>query len=169
METVILIFHLIIIVTMVLVILLQRNSNDGLSGLGGGSSNPATMGQTRGSANPLTKATSILATMFICTSLALAYLANAKNASVLDDVPVSDTKAADTSKVPLQLDEEEIKKALNEGTAPAKQAPLAVEDSTSKKVEDKAGAVNAEKTSEKAAPKADEEKSEKPAGVPVAE
>jgi len=100
---------------MVLVILLQRNSNDGLSGLGGGSSNPAAMGTTRGSSNPLSKATSILATLFICTSLGLAYLANAKNASVLDDIPVEAAK--ETSKVPLMLDESEIEKQLNDGVA----------------------------------------------------
>ena len=118
---------------MVLLILLQRNSSDGLSGLGGGSSNPTSMGVARGSANPLSKATSILATLFICTSLGLAYLANAKNASVLDDVPVEAMK--DTSKVPLMLDESEIEKQLNEGAAPKKPAALAPEDKS--KVETK--------------------------------
>ncbi len=106
METVILIFHLIIVVTMVLVILLQRNSSDGLSGLGGGSSNPSAMGQTRGSSNPLTKATAILATLFVGTSLTLAYLANAKNESVIDDIQIPEIE--EKTKVPFLIDESEV-------------------------------------------------------------
>lgn len=102
METVILVLHLIIVVTMVLVILLQRSSKDDLSGLGGGSSNPAGMMAGRGSSNPLTKATSILAAMFVCTSLGLAYLANAKNHSVIEEkIPEIEEKAS----VPFAADE----------------------------------------------------------------
>lgn len=125
METVILIFHLIIVVTMVLVILIQRNSNDGLSGLGGGSSNPGGM-MARGSSNPLSKATSILATLFICTSLGLAYLANAKNESVIVDDGVPEIK--ETNQVPFQLDEDEIKKALRDGVGSAPVAETSKED-----------------------------------------
>ena len=73
METVILAIHIVIVVALVLVILVQRTSSDGLSGLGGGSSQGAIF-SARGSANFLTRATSFLATGFIATSLILAYL-----------------------------------------------------------------------------------------------
>lgn len=89
MESVILIIHLIIVVSLVFVILLQRSSQDGLSGLGGGSSNPGGMVQVRGSGNLLTKMTSFLAVGFITTSLTLAYLANQSAESVLDKVEQS--------------------------------------------------------------------------------
>lgn len=97
---------------MVLVILLQRNSNDGLSGLGGGASNPSALGQARGSSNPLTKATSILAFLFVCTSLSLAYLANAKNESVFDEVENEVPEIQEKTQVPFQVDEAEVKKNL---------------------------------------------------------
>lgn len=118
---------------MVMVILLQRNSNDGLSGLGGGSSNPSALGQTRGSSNPLTKATSILATLFVCTSLGLAYIANAKNESLLDaeESTVSGTipDIEESKSVPFLLDENEVEQNLNDGVAPAEPiAPVEVEE-----------------------------------------
>lgn len=75
METILLVVHLIIVVSLVLVILIQRPSTDGLSGLGGGGgSNPAM--NIRGSANVLTRMTSFLAASFMITSLGLAYLAS---------------------------------------------------------------------------------------------
>lgn len=107
---------------MVLVILLQRNSNDGLSGLGGGSSSPSNMGQSRGSSNPLTKATAILATLFVGTSLGLAYLANAKNESVIDISPTSEVQ--EETKVPFLIDEETEQK-VEDKVAPVTTVPLA--------------------------------------------
>lgn len=160
METVILISHLIIVVTMVLVILLQRNSNDGLSGLGGGASNPGALGQSRGSSNPLTKATSILATLFVCTSLSLAYLANAKNESVFDDAANEVPEIQEKTQVPFQMDEAEVKKNLG-GELDEK-----VADKVEAKTGEAAAAVE-EKASEVPAetPAAEEEKP----SVPVAE
>lgn len=118
---------------MVLVILLQRNSSDGLSGLGGGSSSAGSIGKTRGSANPLTKATAILATLFVCTSLGLAYLANAKNASVIDEVAIPEIEAK--TQVPFLLDESEVQRALDEGVAPAEAKAEQIEKPTIKTLE----------------------------------
>jgi preprotein translocase subunit SecG len=133
METVILIFHLIIVVTMVMVILLQRSSNDGLSGLGGGGSNPSALGQARGSSNPLTKATAILATLFVCTSLGLAYIANAKNESVLDSenglMSSQIPEIEETTKVPFLLDENDAE--ISAPTEAEAQTKSAVERKTS--------------------------------------
>lgn len=135
---------MIIVVTMVMVILLQRNSSDGLSGLGGGGASAGSIGQTRGSANPLTKATAILATLFVCTSLTLAYLANAKNVSVLDEVTIPERETK--TQVPFLLDESEVKKALEEGEKPSESlerpAVKALEDGVKDKVEEKADPVS---------------------------
>lgn len=75
MENVLLVVHLIIAVAMILLILIQRNAQDGGGLMGGG----GTMGglfTARGSANALTRTTAILAAAFIATSLLLTILAN---------------------------------------------------------------------------------------------
>lgn len=75
MENVLLVVHLIIAVAMILLILIQRNAQDGGGLMGGG----GTMGglfTARGSANALTRTTAILAVSFIVTSLLLTILAN---------------------------------------------------------------------------------------------
>ena len=77
MQTVLLVVHLIVAVALIGVILLQKSSQDGSNLAGGG-----TMGglfTAKGSANLLTRTTAILATIFICCSLALAYLAGNAN------------------------------------------------------------------------------------------
>jgi len=111
---------------MVLVILLQRSSNDGLSGLGGGSSSAGNLSAARGSSNPLSKATSILATLFICTSLSLAYLANAKNESVIgveDEIDVKDAS-------PVPMADEEIAPFAVKPEKPSDAVKKAVEQKT---------------------------------------
>lgn len=72
MQTLLLVIHLLITVSMIGVILIQRS--EGGMGLGGG-----TMGglmTTRGSANLLTHITGILAACFLVTSISLAILAS---------------------------------------------------------------------------------------------
>lgn len=82
MQTVLLVIHLLITVSLIGVILIQRS--EGGMGLGGG-----TMGglmTTRGSANLLTHTTAILAACFLATSLGLAILASQESrpSSILD-------------------------------------------------------------------------------------
>lgn len=69
MIQVLLVIHVIITVALVITILLQRSSADGLAGIGGGGGNFMT---GRGAANALSKTTAILATLFIINSLVLA-------------------------------------------------------------------------------------------------
>ena len=72
MQLVLLLIHLFLAIALVITVLLQR-SEGGALGIGG-----STMGglmTTRGTANLLTRATAIIATCFILTSLALAILA----------------------------------------------------------------------------------------------
>src|SRR3546814_20782762 len=75
METIVLVLHLLIAVALVGVVLLQR-SEGGLGGLGGGSGGG--MGGligNRTTANLLTRATAVLAAVFMATSIVLAIFA----------------------------------------------------------------------------------------------
>ncbi len=74
MENVLLVLLLIVVVAMVAIILVQRTEGGAL-GIGGGQSQFLSV---RGSANLLTRATAILATLFMGIALALAVLANQK-------------------------------------------------------------------------------------------
>lgn len=84
MENVVLIIHLLLALTLIGVVLLQRSEGGGLGmGSGGGG---AMAGRSAGTA--LGKLTWILAAAFICTSIALTIIAaeNASGSSVLDRI-----------------------------------------------------------------------------------
>ncbi len=72
MQLVLIVIHLMIALSMVGIILIQRSEGGGLSGLGGGSGGFLT---TRGTANLLTRTTAVLAGLFMLTSLVLTILA----------------------------------------------------------------------------------------------
>ena len=74
MESVLLVIHIVVCISLVGVILLQPSSSDGLSGIGGGSGSGGGLMSARGTANFMTKLTTILAAIFILNSLVLAYL-----------------------------------------------------------------------------------------------
>ncbi len=94
MQTVLIVIHILVAVALIGVILMQRAAQDGGGLMGGG----GTMGglfTARGSANLLTRTTSILATIFIAMSLLLGVLAaqQHKTRSVADIVaPISETQ-----------------------------------------------------------------------------
>jgi preprotein translocase subunit SecG len=91
-ESVLLVIHIVVCVSLVGVILLQPSSADGLSGIGGGQSSGGLM-SARGTANFMTKLTAILATIFIVNSLILAYIATHKktaNSAVESVLPSAD-------------------------------------------------------------------------------
>jgi len=90
MENVILVIHLILALSLIGVVLLQRSEGGGL-GMGGGGGGGAMTG--RSAASALGKLTWILAIGFICTSIAMTVIAakNSAGSSVLDrlgDAPV---------------------------------------------------------------------------------
>ena len=108
MIEVILIIHLLLALSLVGIILIQR-SEGGALGMGGG-----TMGglmTTRGSASLLTRATGVVAACFIASSLTLAILSSSSNApkSILDgslggttmDKPLQAPKLPSGPSVPL--------------------------------------------------------------------
>ncbi len=93
MENVVLIIHLLLALSLIGVVLLQRSEGGGL-GMGGGGSG-AMAG--RSAATPLGKLTWVLAIAFICTSLTLTIFAaaNASGSSIMDrlggSAPVEDS------------------------------------------------------------------------------
>lgn len=89
MEQAILIVHVLAALGIVGLILLQQGKGADM-GASFGSGSSQTLFGANGGGNALTRATAILATIFFCTSLALAY--NAKQAvrasgDVIDDIP----------------------------------------------------------------------------------
>ncbi len=85
MQNVILIVHLLLALSLIGIVLLQRSEGGGL-GMGGGGGGGAMSG--RAAATALGKATWILAAAFICTSLALTVIEarNSAGSSVLDQL-----------------------------------------------------------------------------------
>lgn len=82
MEQVVLVIHLVIAVAMVILVLLQRSEGAGLAGPSG-----AGMMPVRGSANILTRATGIAATIFFITSITLAIMAGGhRPRSIADEI-----------------------------------------------------------------------------------
>ncbi len=94
MENVVLVIHLLLALTLIGIVLMQRSEGGGLGmGSGGGGAMSA-----RSAATAMGKATWILAAAFICTSLALTIISAQKSAgsSVLDRLadqpaPVTET------------------------------------------------------------------------------
>ena len=99
MQNVVLIIHLLLAITLIGLVLLQRSEGGGL-GMGGGGAGGGAM-SSRAASSAMTKLTWILAIAFICTSLGLTVLQVQKSSgsSVLDQLmPVteqSSTPSAD--------------------------------------------------------------------------
>jgi len=77
MELVVLIIHLVLALALIGVVLMQR-SEGGALGIGGGSGGGGMSGFLTGkaTANLLTRATAVIAALFIATSMTLAMIAN---------------------------------------------------------------------------------------------
>ncbi len=97
METILLVVHLILALTLVIAVLLQRSEGGGL-GIGGGGANVGGLMSVRGTANLLTRATAVLAGLFMLTSLTLAIVAGNRSTptSILDKPAASSTETPET-------------------------------------------------------------------------
>ena len=95
MSTILLVIHILLAIALVGVILIQRNEG-GLGGLGGGGGGGGMM-SGRSAANLLTRATAIIATLFIVNSVALAIVGGTERSSILrdDDAPAMVTPASE--------------------------------------------------------------------------
>lgn len=79
LQSILLMFHVGVALLIVVLVLLQRGKGASAgTGFGGGAS--GTVFGSRGSASFLSRATAVLATLFFCTSLTLAYLAGQQTA-----------------------------------------------------------------------------------------
>lgn len=93
MGSVLLVIHLMVALLLVVLILMQRNSGNALSGLGGGNGADSFL-SARGKGNLLTRTTAILATIFFCTSilLSLYYKGERRTVESITDVaPLTQT------------------------------------------------------------------------------
>ncbi|MCH6590852.1 MAG: preprotein translocase subunit SecG [Proteobacteria bacterium] len=90
MTAVIIVIHLILAIALVGVILLQRSEGGGL-GMGGGGGGMGGFMTGRAAANMLTRATAVIAALFMLTSLSLAILAGGdrESRSILDQPPAA--------------------------------------------------------------------------------
>ena len=87
MTTVILVIHIILALSLIGVVLLQR-SEGGALGIGGSGGAGGGHMTGRSASNLLTRTTAILATCFVATSLALAILASGgRERSILNSLP----------------------------------------------------------------------------------
>ena len=127
MQTVLIVFHLIIVIALVGSVLLQR-SEGGALGVGGGGG----FMTGRGQANALTRATAILAAIFFVTSLGLTLLANFNRAptSILNTpaAPVTNRQTVPTPGAGTTvLDQLKQLQDQKSGGAAAPQAPAGPE------------------------------------------
>ena len=88
METSLLIIHAILAVILIIVVLIQR-AEGGALGIGGGSDGMS----PRGSADILTRTTSIIAVLFVITSISLTILSLKSNERSLSFDEVEDSSA----------------------------------------------------------------------------
>src|SRR5689334_7889 len=88
MQAALIIVHLLVAVSLIFVVLLQR-SEGGALGMGGGGSGLGGLFSPRGAANTLTKTTIVLGVAFFATSMALTILAlgGRQTANVLPQAP----------------------------------------------------------------------------------
>ena len=82
MTTVLLTIHIIVAILLIAVVLMQRGQEGSMGGMGGGSSQ--TLFGASGSGGFLVKATGVLATIFMTTSLSLAFFSQQQVGSVMN-------------------------------------------------------------------------------------
>lgn len=126
MEHVILVIHLILALSIIGLVLIQRSEGGGL-GIGGGGGGMGGFATPRTTANALTRMTWTLAACFFCTSLILAIMAgrHTGGTSILDAVPAEMSKempadvkdAAEKAVDEVKSKTEDTKHALDEAPA----------------------------------------------------
>lgn len=85
MMNILLFVHIVIAILLIVVILMQKTGNDGLSGIGGGGGN---MGLVAGRTitSFLTKTTMLLAALFIINAIILANLSSRKPPNIMNKI-----------------------------------------------------------------------------------
>ena len=103
-NSLLLVFHVIIAIIIVVLILLQKGKGADMgSAFGAGAS--GTMFGSKGSANFLSRSTAVLATIFFITSLTLAYLNKGtvvqNNDSILDTINIIEEDDQNNNSIPV--------------------------------------------------------------------
>jgi len=95
MQSVLIVIHLILAISLVITVLLQ-SSEGGALGIGGGGQGGGLV-TSRGAANFLTRLTAVLAACFMATSLTLTILANQSDdpGSILDEITIEESAPAE--------------------------------------------------------------------------
>ena len=127
----ILIVHIIVSLVLIAVILLQAGRGGGLAEtFGGGASSQTTIfGQKMSSF--LTKATTASAVLFLCTSLALAFLSSKRQRSLMDGAKIRIPQTA--SSIPEQIDSSREADLANKDIGPVDIAPETAKESPTDK------------------------------------
>jgi preprotein translocase subunit SecG len=101
METILLVVHLMLAIGLIITVLLQHSEGGGL-GIGGGGGSVGGLVSVRGTKSFLTRATGILAALFMTTSLTLAIVASQGKApqSILDR-PAATEQAPKDGELPI--------------------------------------------------------------------
>jgi preprotein translocase subunit SecG len=99
MTTVILIIHVLVCIFLISIVLLQSGKGAELGAAFGGSSQ--TLFGSRGAATFLNKVTTIVAVVFMLTSLILAVI-TVKGGSIVKEAPVTEEKTIPETSVPLK-------------------------------------------------------------------
>ena len=128
MGSVLLVIHLMVAILLVTLILMQNNSGNALSGLGGGNGADSFL-SARGKGNLMTRTTAILATIFFITSilLVLYYKGETRTVSSITEVaPLVETTPSvpDVPSAPAEVETPAEVEAPAENSATA---PLAAE------------------------------------------
>ncbi len=115
--------HLLAAAVLILVVLLQSGKAGDLASTFGGATSQAAFG-ARGAATVLTKATTVCAILFMCTSLGLAiYYSSESGSSVMDglDAPAAGTEAPVEEGVPAEgpVTEQPAGESQEQGSQPA--------------------------------------------------
>ncbi|GAA5095306.1 preprotein translocase subunit SecG [Bartonella acomydis] len=106
MQTVLIIIHFLVVITLVGVILIQRSEGGGL-----GASSGSGLMKTRGTKNPLTRLTAILACCFFAVSIGLNVVANITNSSsdILKRIPANLEQNSTNKGIPGEIPSSDVK------------------------------------------------------------
>ena len=100
MENALLVIHALLAIVLIIVVLIQR-AEGGALGIGGGSDGMS----PRGSADVLTRTTSVIAILFVITSISLTVLSLRSSDRTLDFEDVDIQTINNTTDIPVELPE----------------------------------------------------------------
>lgn len=123
LSNILLVLHLVVALAIVTLVLLQQGKGSDMGAAFGGGSSQSLFG-ARGSANFLSRATSLLVTLFFLSSMTLAYIYThqGESASVISELigsPETESTSTDADEVPESPDEQNATETIEEPDVPA--------------------------------------------------